>query len=301
MGQAVVPEQSNLAESSSDVRKPVDVERPQHEVKTHSLTGELKASLKTLLARHNGSTKHPDVIKVIDQLKELNPAKDNCASLPNFLGEFTALTSPNFPGRIKQEDGPSDLVQYTLGRLSFNIFQPHKLVCTLRSVRNPVSPTKIPGKEDRRTFTYPLILDITIHTPDGDLPATLVNEAVCYENTEVNNRLMVSFTGGTLMPADELKTDAEKLKLWAKTFEGAYTKADEERSYMGKIFQFILKLLLGLTVPTDDSLLEHSFHFDIKRSPTGYLDVLYLDDDLRITKGNRGTIVVVERNMQTAQ
>jgi hypothetical protein len=107
---------------------------------------------------------------------------------------------------------------------------------------------------------------------------------------------MVAFTGGTLMPADEMKNDLSKLKLWAKTFEGAYEKADTERSYVGRIFQFIIKLLLGLTIPTDDSLLKHSFHFDMKRSPVGYLDVLYLDDDLRITRGNRGTIVVVERS-----
>jgi hypothetical protein len=29
------------------------------------------------------------------------------------------------------------------------------------------------------------------------------------------------------------------------------------------------------------------------------MDVLYLDEDLRITKGNRGTIVVAERTVTT--
>jgi hypothetical protein len=31
------------------------------------------------------------------------------------------------------------------------------------------------------------------------------------------------------------------------------------------------------------------------------MDLLYLDEDLRITKGNRGTIVVAERALDPAQ
>ena len=39
-----------------------------------------------------------------------------------------------------------------------------------------------------------------------------------------------------------------------------------------------------------------SVSFEMKRCPHGYIDVLYLDEDLRITRGNRGTIVIVERD-----
>jgi hypothetical protein len=155
---------------------------------------------------------------------------------------------------------------------------------------------------DEKNFSYHLVLDITIHTPDGDLPATMINEAHCYEHPDVNNRLMVTFTGGTLMPADELVNDKFKLQLWGTTFEGAYKKADEERSYLGWIFQYFMKFLLGLTLPSDNSgnseeILKNTFRFSMKRSPTGHMDVLYLDEDLRITKGNRGTIVVAERTV----
>ena len=58
--------------------------------------------------------------------------------------------------------------------------------------------------------------------------------------------------------------------------------------------QHQLKLLLGLTLPSDDES-NTKFQFNMARSPVGYLDVLYLDEDLRVTKGNRGTIVIVER------
>ena len=263
----------------------------------------LKNKLRSALARHNGSTKHPEVVQLIDDLSKLNPTEGRVVDSPLFNGEYSALTSPNFPGRIKPSKGQEDIVQYTLGRLSFNIFQPHKLVCTLRSVRNPVD-TMANFDEDmkakyegKKLINYPLILDITIHTPNGDLPAELQNEAFCYEHDTIPNRLMVSFRGATLMPAAEVTADPAKLKLWVDTFEGAYKKADEERSVLGRIFQYLINLLLGLTLPTDgDLMFKHSFHFDMKRSPVGYLELLYLDEEMRITKGNRGTLVVVERS-----
>ena len=101
------------------------------------------------------------------------------------------------------------------------------------------------------------------------------------------------------MPTEEVLNDESKLELWSRTFEGAYKQADKERSYFGWAFQFLIKILLGLTYPTDATLSKHSFRFEMKRSPVGYLDVLYLDNDLRITKGNRGTVVVVERVNKT--
>jgi hypothetical protein len=262
----------------------------------------VKERLKSLLAQHNGSTEHPDVVQTIEELSALNPTVD-AASSPLFLGEFYALTSPNFPGRFAPNKGQEDLVQYTLGRLSFNIFQPNKLVCTLRSVRNPVKLNPpVEGRHGKKVWSYPLILDISIHSLLGeDLPATLENEATSYKHAKQKGRFMIAFSGGTLIPAKEVAMNPSKLKMWAQTFEGAYKKADEERSYIGRIFQYISKLLLGLTLPTDHSLLKNSsVHFDLMRSPVGYLDVLYLDEDLRITKGNRGTLVVVERANITA-
>lgn len=256
----------------------------------------LKTKLKALLVQTNGSTIDPAVISTIKDLAALNPVYKNAVQSPFFCGSFCALTSPNFPGRLKSAPDTQDIVQYTLGRLSFNIFQPCKLVCTLRSVRNPVVAQMITKKDGLDTFSYSFILDITIHAPEGDLPAMLVNEGYCYENMEVDNRLMVTFTGGSLMPSDTVKNDKSKKDLWRSTFGGAYKKAEEGRSYIGRFFQFVVKTLLGLTLPGDDFSGKLSFHFDMKRSPAGHFEVLYLDEDLRITRGNRGTLVVVERS-----
>ena len=52
-----------------------------------------------------------------------------------------------------------------------------------------------------------------------------------------------------------------------------------------------------MTFPDDEEMAQsqdHSVHFEMKRAPRGHLDVLYLSDTTRVTKGNRGTLVVVE-------
>ena len=124
------------------------------EASTHSLstkrsltrTDELISELKSHLSRTGGCTKDPEVVAIVNELAGMNPCTKDCAKSPDFLGEFVALTCPNFPGRLKPQPGCEDDVQYTLGRLSFNIFQPAKLVCTTRSVRNRVA--KVGTMED---------------------------------------------------------------------------------------------------------------------------------------------------------
>lgn len=260
---------------------------------------ELKDRLKSLLTKHFGSTKHPDVIDTIDELAELNPYKEKCSQSPQFPGDFVSHTSPNFPGRLKPAKGQENVVQYTLGRLSFGIFEPHHLVCTVRSIHNLVK-LKETLRNGKHSFTYDSICDITIHTPDGDLPAILIMEGHCCESSNVNNRLNVTFTGGTLTPIDDVWLSTSMMNLWTKTFAGAYKRANEERSFSGWAWHIMLKAMLGLSMPSDDAKRKQGFHFEMKRSPVGHLDVLYLDEFLRITRGNRGTVVVVERAMETA-
>ncbi len=53
-------------------------------------------------------------------------------------GEWIQLSAPIFPNAIKEDppDGAPGKFKYTLGRLSFNMFQPKNLVCTLDSTTN---------------------------------------------------------------------------------------------------------------------------------------------------------------------
>jgi len=190
----------------------------------------LKAKLKSLLSKHNGCTKNKEVVGIITKLSKQNPHPVDCAQLHWFPGDYYTLTAPSFPGRIKAKNcDEQDLIQYTLGRLSFNIFQPNELICTVRSIRNPVhsQPTGSESKDsDAAVFSYHFIVDLTIHTPDGDLEATLMNRGFCRESKDRNNRMLVTFTGGTLIPGNEsTANDDSMLPLWEKTFAKAYERA----------------------------------------------------------------------------
>ena len=199
-------------------------------------------------------------------------------------------------------------MQYTLGRLSFCIFQPHHLVCTVRSVRQSIharaSVKDAAGQSIRskfQTFDYPIYLDLTIHTPNGDLPAIMYHGGVCYKAREPQ-RLNVTFKGSTLVPSCQVRSDPELLKLWQETFHNAYKNADRERGVWSKAFHMALKWWFQMILPSDEGVGEdYSVNFEMKRSPRGWLQVLYLSERLRVTRGNRGTLVVVESVATTQQ
>ena len=57
---------------------------------------------------------------------------------------------------------------------------------------------------------------------------------------------------------------------------------------------WLLKRMMGLEKPTGMST-DGSLTYKMKKSPHGHLDVIFLDDELRITRGNKGTVVIAER------
>ena len=57
--------------------------------------------------------------------------------------------------------------------------------------------------------------------------------------------------------------------------------------------QNLLRDRKGLEPPTDSA--DYTQTFKITKPYLGYLDILYIDADFRVTKGNKNTIVVVER------
>ena len=277
---------------------------------------ELKSQLKSLLTKHNGCTKQKEVLEVVEQLVALNPVPKDCSKNDLFTGEYYTLTAPPFPGKIENDDNIS---QFTLGRLSFNLFQPNNLICTIKSIHNPIAVSTTKDNEITpgggvNNFTYDVVVDVIIHTApsdgqkkenhddstDGELEAIMINKGFCHPSNDVNNRMMVTFTGSSLRLKKSKNDDKNRAAmletLWTRNFANAYQKADQERSYSGWMMHYGLQWFLGLTYPTDNSEEEdHTFQFEMKKPMSSHLDVLYLDEDIRITKGSRGTIVVVER------
>mmetsp|Transcript_98454 Transcript_98454/g.278836 ORF Transcript_98454/g.278836 Transcript_98454/m.278836 type:complete len:88 (+) Transcript_98454:495-758(+) len=56
----------------------------------------------------------------------------------------------------------------------------------------------------------------------------------------------------------------------------------------------MLNLLMGLEAPTAADH-EGTITWEMKRPPRGFTDILYLDDKLKVTRGNKGTVVAVVR------
>lgn len=250
--------------------------------------GDLKSRLRSLLDLHDGSIKEPDIVETIESLAALSPYQQHSREwLDLFTGEFLTQTSPSFPGRLPTKEGDKR-AQYSLGKLSFNTFHPSDLVCTLRGVKNVVAP-----KSDG-TFTYDLICDTIVHLPEGDVEAEIVNESYCCKDDE-SNRVHVFFTGSRLSPSNTVIEDDGKMSLWSRTFNNNTLEiAESKRSYFGWMMNKMLKRMLGMKVRFDDS---NSFRLEFQKPFHGHFDVLYLDNELRVTRGNRGTIVVVERIM----
>merc|ERR1712048_1113519 len=53
-------------------------------------------------------------------------------------GDWKILSAPEFPNKIENDENEC---RYTLGRLSFNMFEPKNTVCTLHGVDNEVKKT----------------------------------------------------------------------------------------------------------------------------------------------------------------
>jgi len=145
-------------------------------------------------------------------------------------------------------------------------------------------------------MTYPIISNITISTPDGDLEGIMEVDGTIWP--ESYSRLTVMFNGGSLMPAPSVVNQDLLMRLWNDTFKNAYSNADMNRSFISKMKRWAVHSLLKLTPPTDtEAELQQDcrFWYTIDNSPHGYLDILYLDQDLRISKGNRGTYIIHEK------
>lgn len=245
-----------------------------------------------VMADHQNDTKNSEVKAAIEDLNKawLTESKDkdeenkNCSSAPARsklrYGDWKILSAPDFPDRIINPDAPGEH-RFTLGRLSFSMFEPKSTICTLNSVRNVVE------KIDEEFDTYNIVQSLTVHAANGvKLPATMEVCGKCFPKTDL--RTGVIFEKGELMKCDEVDADDDLRQAWKTTFDGQYKKANEEKGYISRIFMGLFSMIVKLTLPTDD----HA-RFEMKRPPHGWLDNLYLDKDMRITRGNKGTIVVV--------
>jgi hypothetical protein len=69
----------------------------------------------------------------------------------------------------------------------------------------------------------------------------------------------------------------------------------EKRSLQDILMSGFLRLMFGLVTLQTMNPETGEVSFVMNRSPKGRLEILYLDEELRITRGEKGTVLVCER------
>ena len=240
-----------------------------------------KESLRQSLAEHAGNTKHEAVMAAIQTLAQLNPTAAPARNVALRDGRWLLINAPNFPDGELQADGR---YLYTLGRLAFNMFQPKTLKVAIDRVLQPVLPIDDPQRTHDIWVDFTIVDDVV-----PPLQGVVRNLGVCEPCSD--DSLQVKFTGGVLSPQDG--TD---LKAWKQVF-GDQTPASGalKRSLKERLKDFFLQLMFGFVPPQGMDPETGEVKFKMRRSPKGKLQILYLDEELRITKGHRGTVLVCDR------
>ena len=239
---------------------------------------ETKIALREALNTYDGDVKQQTVKEKIDQLSQLNPIVDPTHNSLLESQDWLLISAPSFPQGEKLSNGK---YAYTLGRLAFNMFEPTNLKLVIDSVRQPVV---LLGEGEKRSHDIVVEFSI-IDELFPPLKGIVRNLGVCYPAD--NKTLQVEFTGGTLAPQK-----GENLSIWKDIFG---QDKSSKKGLKEQLMSVFLKLMFGLVPPQGMNKETGEISFTMKRSPKGRLEMLYLDEELRITRGEKGTVLVCER------
>jgi hypothetical protein len=106
----------------------------------------------------------------------------------------------------------------------------------------------------------------------------------------VPNRLSIFFTGGRIEPNDDPTDQNEWKRLFDQPLPG--------RNLGEKVRVLAASLLMGAETPTsvnEDGSMEFDFTRPLGGHGVAYVDVVYLDESLRIVRGHRGTVFAFAR------
>ncbi|OUL19602.1 PAP/fibrillin family protein [Nostoc sp. 106C] len=238
-----------------------------------------KQDLRQALAANGGNTKDKHVIGAIENLQSLNPAIAPTHSGTLLDSNWLLISAPNFP---EGEQLPDGSFAYTLGRVAFEMFQPTQLKVVIQRVLQPVF---LLGNGEQRS--HDIIVEFTtIDESLSKLAGTIRTQGVCSPLNETV--LQVQFTGGTLAPQEPTNMAG-----WQAVFGNQQPPSGI--SWQKKLKSAVFRLLFGIVPPQGMNLETGEVSFSMKRSPKGRVEILYLDEELRITRSERGTVLVCER------
>jgi hypothetical protein len=232
-------------------------------------------------------------------------------------GMWLTLSKPSYFGCLGENDNGDPM--YTLGRMTFDMFSPTNLVCSLQGNFNPV---EVVSDEERKAMletvpkslreevesgktvlrTYHVVSAFTIepamasfpNAPNKDVHRPIKGIMTTYgyslPDPDVENRHSIWFTGGRIEPNSKPADIFE----WKRLF----TLHPPKHTFGEKAKLLAVKLLMGATVPdkmAEDGSMEYTFTRPIGGHGMAYVDVVYLDETLRIVRGHRGTVFVFSR------
>lgn len=201
------------------------------------------------------------------------------AYAPELPGCWQLVSAPNFPDGQQTAAGAW---QYTLGRLAFNMFQPQTLSVQLTQVWQDIQPLAA-----EHHYTHNIVVHFQTVRPGLPTVHGIVrNLGVCQPADDT--ALQVQFTGGVLEPAPETDMSA-----WQQVFQSVVPASI---SWRDRLQRLVLKLIFGLGAPQAIDPQTGRAEFPMPRSPKGRLNILYLDDTLRIMQSQKEqTWMVCER------
>lgn len=243
----------------------------------------VRESFLNVLAEKGGDWRDPAVTAELPALEAASPTADPALSGTYLDANWVQVTRPDY-----NYGGNKGSTQYTLGALSFNMFEPSDMKVNVEQTTQLVAP----NEDGTREWDISLLITcVDERYPPFKANITTFGKIQPGRDKEgKNRRLEVWFTEGQLKPAEG--TDDAFLKQWLDTFRTAQKK--KKRTLGSMLKNGLLRLMIGLKLP-DSVADDGTISFKMDRPPHGYTDILYIDDKLRVTRGNRGSIVAVTR------
>ena len=284
------------------------------------------------LAVDHGDTQGDGFRRTLDELTDLHTLADWDArddpklggmstDRPILEGTWITLSKPNFQGCLGQNSHGEYL--YSLGRMAWDMFCPTDLVCSIQGSFNqvdtiplrersdlvdavPKSLSKEIKNGDTVLRSYNIITAFTIEAHDSKLGHSCSNRNVrypikgimtsfgyCLPDPTNPTRLSVWFTGGSIEINDDFDLDQ-----WRAIFgEEHLTK----RKMSGRARVFAAKVMMGAHPPEetggmdDDGTISFTLNRPIGGHGSAYVDVLYMDSNMRVIKSQTGTVYAFAR------
>ena len=239
---------------------------------------EIKSLLLQTLISSNGDVTTPEFQTHLSHLQPHTPTLTP--------SNWVSLSKPNYPECLGMNSNGEFM--YTLGRMSFDMFLPSNLKCSIHGIFNVFGdvggdmtlPWNIRKVENIRS--YNISVSFSIDAPKGTLKALLTNYGYIAPDPIKPNRYSIWFTHGILS-----EDSSHPSQEWIDTFEN-----QPQRSLKEKARILAAQILLGASV---GGLVDGKMEYKFKRPIGGWNDMLFGDESLIIMRGQHGSMYVLHR------